>query len=103
MIIHSSFTRKVWISATPSACVILPFTYSDILTLLSSNSLLSMMIPSLASVIQLSLTYPHVPDEARMNNHQASYLVSICLIFVFSTKMKKSGMSATADVRSLVV
>ena len=28
-------------------------------------------------------TYPHVPDEAQMNNHQASYLVSICLIFVF--------------------
>ena len=28
-------------------------------------------------------TYPHVPDEARMNNHQASYLVSIRLIFVF--------------------
>ena len=28
-------------------------------------------------------TYLHVPDEAQMNNHQASYLVSICLIFVF--------------------
>ena len=28
-------------------------------------------------------TYPHVPDEARMNEHQASYLVSIHLIFVF--------------------
>ena len=28
-------------------------------------------------------TYPHVPDEAQMNNHQASYLVSIRLIFVF--------------------
>ena len=42
-----------------------------------------MMIASLASVIQLSLTYPHVPDEAQMNNHQASYLVSIRLIFVF--------------------
>ena len=28
-------------------------------------------------------TYPHVPDEAQMNNHQASYLVNICLIFVF--------------------
>ena len=28
-------------------------------------------------------TYPHVTDEARMNNHQASYLVSIRLIFVF--------------------
>ena len=27
-------------------------------------------------------TYPHVPDEAQMNNHQALYLVSICLIFV---------------------
>ena len=42
-----------------------------------------MMIASLASVIQLPLTYPHVPDEAQMNNHQASYLVSIRLIFVF--------------------
>ena len=28
-------------------------------------------------------TYPHVPDEAQINNHQASYLVSIRLIFVF--------------------
>ena len=28
-------------------------------------------------------TYPHVPDEARMNKHQASYLVIIHLIFVF--------------------
>ena len=28
-------------------------------------------------------TYPHVPDEAQTNNHQASYLVSIHLIFVF--------------------
>ena len=28
-------------------------------------------------------TYPHVPDEAQMNNHQASYLVSIHLIFIF--------------------
>ena len=28
-------------------------------------------------------TYPQVPDEAQMNNHQASYLVSIRLIFVF--------------------
>ena len=42
-----------------------------------------MTIASLASVIQLSLTYPHVPDEARMNNHQALYLVSISLILVF--------------------
>ena len=31
----------------------------------------------------VSLTYPHIPDKARMNNHQASYLVSICLIFSF--------------------
>ena len=28
-------------------------------------------------------TYPHVPDEAQANNHQASYLVSIRLIFIF--------------------
>ena len=28
-------------------------------------------------------TYPHFLDEARMNNHQASYFVSIHLIFVF--------------------
>ena len=83
MIIHLSFTRNVWIGATPSASVTLPFTYPHILTLLTSNSLLSMKIASLASVIQLSLTYPHVPDEAQVNNHQASYLVSICLIFLF--------------------
>ena len=51
-------------SATPSASVTLPFTYPHILTLLTSNSLLSMMVASLVSVVQLSLTYPHVPDEA---------------------------------------
>ena len=73
----------MWISATPIASVTLPFTYPHILTLLTSNSLLSMMIASLASVIQLSLTYPHIPDEAQMNNHQASYLVSIYLILIF--------------------
>ena len=28
-------------------------------------------------------TFPHVPDEVPVNNHQASYLVSIRLIFVF--------------------
>ena len=84
MIIHLSFIRNVWISATPSATVTLPFTYPHILTLLTSNSFLSMMIASLASVIQLPLTYPHVPDKAQMNNHQASYLVSIRLIFVFN-------------------
>ena len=28
-------------------------------------------------------TYPYVPDEAQMNNHQASYMLSIRLIFVF--------------------
>ena len=70
------------VSATPSASVTLPFTYPHIVTLLTSNSLLSMMIASLASVIQLSLTYPHVTDEAQLNNHQASYLVSIRLILV---------------------
>ena len=72
----------MWISATPSASVTLPFTYPHILALLTSNSLLSMMIASLALVIQLSLTYPHVPDEAQMNYLQASYLVSIHLIFL---------------------
>ena len=83
MIIHLSFIRNAWISATPSASITLPFTYPHILTLLTSNSLLSMMIASLASVIKLSLTYSHVPEEAQMNNHQASYVVSIRLIFIF--------------------
>ena len=45
-----------------------------------------MMIASLASIIQLSLTFLHVPDEARINNHQALYLVSIGLIFVFPSR-----------------
>ena len=84
MVIHLSFIRNVWISATSSATVTLPFTYPHILKLLTSNSLLSKMIASLALVIQLSLTYPPVPDEAQMNNHQALYLVSIRLIFIFA-------------------
>ena len=72
MIIHLSFIRNVWISATPNASVTLPFTYPHILTPLTSNSLLIMMIASLASIIQLSLTYTCVPDESQVNNHQAS-------------------------------
>ena len=83
MIIHLSFVRNVWISATPSASITLPFTYPQILTQVTSNSLLSMVIALLASVTQLSITYPHVSDEVQMNNHQASYWVSIHLIFVF--------------------
>ena len=83
MVIRLSFIRNVWISATPSASVTLPFTYPHILTLPTSNSLLSMMIAWLATVIQLSLTYLHVPDEAQINNHQASYLARIRLIIVF--------------------
>ena len=102
MIIHSSFVRNVWISATPSACVTLPFTYPHVLTLLKSTSLLSMMIALLALVIQLSLTYPHVPDEARMNNHQASYLVSIHLIFVLTDQISLSaGWSAVLEFLEL--
>ena len=89
MIIHLSFIRDVWISATPSASVTLPFTYPHILTLLTSNSLLSMMIALLVSVIRLSLTYPHVPDEPQMNNHQDSYLVSILLTFFYFKEEKK--------------
>ena len=42
-----------------------------------------MMKALLALVIQLSLTYPHIPEKAQMNNDQASYLVSIHLIFSF--------------------
>ena len=91
MIIHLSFIRNTWISATLSATVTLPFTYQHILTLLTNNSLLSMMIASLSLVIQLSLTYPHVPDEAQMINHQASYLASIHLIFVFSCDGRQEG------------
>ena len=85
MIIHLSFIRNVGISATPSTSVTLPSTYPHILKLLTSKSLLSMMVALLAWVIQLSLTYPHVPDEFQINNHQASYLVSIRLIFVFQS------------------
>ena len=100
MIIHLSFIRNVWISATPSVTVTPPFTYPHILALLTSNSLLSMMIPSLASVIQLSLTYPHLPDEAQMNNHQASYLVCIHIIFVFQSikKNAKKNKSSFAQI-----
>ena len=68
----------MWIRDTPSACVTLAFTYPHVLAILTSNSFLSMMI-----------TYSHVPDEARMNNQEASYLVSIHLIFVFLKRKKK--------------
>ena len=78
-VIHSSFVTNVWISSTLRVSSHL-FTYPH---LWISNSLLSMMKASLALVIRLSLTYPHVSDKAQMNNHQASYLVSICLIYSF--------------------
>ena len=68
----------MWIRDTPSACVTLAFTYPHVLAILTSNSFLSMMI-----------TYSHVPDEARMNDQEASYLVSIDLIFVFIKRKKK--------------
>ena len=41
----------------------------------------------------VSLTYPHIPDKARMNNHQASYLVSIHLIFAFEFFLKRKLLS----------
>ena len=75
-------TQLKRILTTLIATVTFHFTYPHILTLLTSNSLLSMMIALPASLIQLSFTHPHVPDEAQMNNHQALYLVSIRLIFV---------------------
>ena len=47
-------------------------------------------------------TYPHVPDEARMNNHQASYLVSIHLIFVLIDQISLSaGWSAVLEFLEL--
>ena len=84
MAIHSSFVRDVWISATPRVTSH-PFTYPHVWTLLASNSILSMMKASLTSIIRLSLTYPHIPDKVQMNNHQALFVVSIRLIFAFST------------------
>ena len=59
-----------------------PFHLSIQLTLQTSNSLLSMIKASLTSDLPdltwSYLAYPHVPDKTWMNNHQASYLVSIC-------------------------
>ena len=45
----------------------------------------------LACLSYPSVTYPHVPDEAWMNNHQASYLVSIHLIFVLNDQISLSA------------
>ena len=46
-------------------------------------------------------TYLHVPDKARMNNHQASYSVSIHLIFAFilalSVLCVKVRLQSTTD------
>ena len=83
MVIYSSFVRNMWISATPRVSSH-PFTYPHLWTLLISNSLLSMMKALLVLFIRLSFTYPHIPDKARINNHQASHLVSIHLTFSFN-------------------
>ena len=46
-------------------------------------------------------TYPHVPDKAQMNNHQASYLVSIRLIYsvilTLSVPCVKMRLQSTTD------
>ena len=46
-------------------------------------------------------SYPHVPDKAWINNHQASYFVSIHLIFVFihtlSVLYGKARLQSTSD------
>ena len=60
-----------------------PFTYSHLWALMISNSLLSMMKASLALVTDCFSHLSNVPDKARMNNHRASYLVSIRLILAF--------------------
>ena len=72
-------TKNMWVSVTPS-----------------------MMIAPLALVIQLSLTYPHVPDETKMNNHQASYLVSICLISVFAQIKRKCKRDIFWEVKQVL-
>ena len=90
------------ISAAPSACATLPFTYPHILTLPTRNSPLSMMIASLVSIIQLSLTFLHVPDEARINNHQALYLVSIGLIFVFCYLFKLLNLEINILLKAIL-
>ena len=58
MVIHTSFVRNVCISAT-SRVTTQPFIYQHVWTLMISNSFSSMTNASLASVIHLSLTYPH--------------------------------------------
>ena len=83
MTVPSSFIKNVSISAKQSACFTLLFTYPQVLTLLAINSLLSMRIAS------FSVTYPHTPDKAQMNHHQASYLVRTPLIFLFYTSVPK--------------
>ena len=91
LIIYLSFVSNVsmWISATSSACVTLPFTYLHVLSLLTSDLLLCMIGSLPGSVVQLFLTYSHVPDEGRMINHQNSYLMSIHLTFVLSRRFNK--------------
>ena len=46
-------------------------------------------------------TYPQVPDKAQMNNHQASYVVSIRLVFSFilalSVPCVKVRLKSTTD------
>ena len=48
-------------------------------------------------------TYPHIPDEAQMNNHQDSCLVSIRLIFVFilasSVPLEKKKLKSNTDIK----
>ena len=55
------------------------------------------MIATLASVIQLSLTYPHVPDEAQMNNHQVSCLPVIEFLHNFLGSWENSCFTFSYD------
>lgn len=77
------------------------FTYPHISILLTGNLILSMMFSNFALIIELSLTYPHVPDKAQTNMHQILYMVSIRLILFITWNKKhlsKNVVTATSTL-----
>ena len=70
--------------------------------MLTSNLLWSMVFSDFVSIIQLSLHYSHISDEARMNMHQASYLLNICLIWLSAINMAKFFRVSISSLKSLL-
>lgn len=76
------------------------FTYPYILILLTINLLFS-TFSDFVSIIPLSVTYLHVPDEAQMNMHQSFVLVKYSLKFFFISFQNKKKFESLENTNKI--